>query len=298
MNTILSHLVKRINNEKIEPTNNGSSKYCYVTNKYVVLEDKEELTTYKKITRMVSFSKIQQINDAFLSLGISTPKIIDAFSFNNKFYELQERVLGQPLYMIGDEAIFRRYVLRNTSLMLKTPHDQLYSEVGKYLEKSIINMQLKLLKTPQSCFDKLMEDIIKMNYCYRERDNVALLPCDPNPQNIIFNSINGFTFIDLDYDRMVLRAPGLVNFTDSDILSKVLRIFSYSTYKKDEYDFQHISTIYENNIGITSKLLKASQNNGLVCEENHIGIQENLQLLVGKENFDRVKGMMFSKSKN
>ncbi len=107
--SVLQAYINRIKQNNIEPNKIGTIKACYLNkNGYAVLKSLEPVNAgnagYFRV-RYRNFDKIRAFNNLLIQSGVPTSKIYVCKYFENDYYELQERVVGRPLYTIASKFV-------------------------------------------------------------------------------------------------------------------------------------------------------------------------------------------------
>ncbi len=192
-------------------------------------------------------NELLKLNRRFIAHDVLTPKIYSMFFADERYIEIQKRVVGEPIALI-----------RTSSLQTKSGEqiddDYAYQKIYEHN----INMQQTLLKAPQEQFNELFKSFVILN-------GFGFSVEDSHGENIMYGE-KGFSIIDLNYYDYYQRETHYVYNEPPSMTSCVydfVKAFSYSN--DSHFSLLQQAKIKRNNIKVLSKLFAAvgSQHTGI-----------------------------------
>lgn len=286
--SVLQAYINKIKSDNRKPDKVGSAKACYL-GKFAVLKSLQPVTKgnmsfFSK--RFHNFEKVRAFNNYLISLGVPTSKIYVCKYFENNYYELQERIIGRPLFKYNQDQVCLDALKQDVPIEKIDMNKQ--QIVSDYILK--YNMQtIKLLnEAPQQYFDNLLKSLKTLS-------DLGIFEFDNNGENILYNPKSGFSFVDLDIEDFIKsyasekRNPTNPHEKLQHALEGFVEIFNNYSYFNDS-DIKLISTdqlkIMQNaNIGVAKKIITSAKNNGIQFLNDSFATHL-LEQLVGKQNFN------------
>ena len=302
--SVLQAYINRIKQNNIEPNKIGTIKACYLNkNGYAVLKSLEPVNAgnagYFRV-RYRNFDKIRAFNNLLIQSGVPTSKIYVCKYFENDYYELQERVVGRPLYKYNSEQICKDAL--NINCDLNELSKQQLLNVSDYVFNYNLQTIKMLNQAPQEHFDALLKGIMVMaNFGIREFDN--------NGENILYSPKTGFKLVDLDIEQFIKdyvknkKQPlteqekfDCATGSFAEIFENCL-YFAGPVYMLDcpLFNEKQISELHNQNVDISKKIYTAIKNNGYSLHDKDYASYV-LKSIVGEQNFNLDFGKVISKT--
>ena len=287
--SVLQAYINRIKQNNIEPNKIGTIKACYLNkNGYAVLKSLEPVNAgnagYFRV-RYRNFDKIRAFNNLLIQSGVPTSKIYVCKYFENDYYELQERVVGRPLYKYNSEQICKDAL--NINCDLNELSKQQLLNVSDYVFNYNLQTIKMLNQAPQEHFDALLKGIMVMaNFGIREFDN--------NGENILYSPKTGFKLVDLDIEEFI---KDYVKNKKQPLTEQEKFYFAGPVYMLDcpLFNEKQISELHNQNVDISKKIYTAIKNNGYSLHDKDYASYV-LKSIVGEQNFNLDFGKVISKT--
>ena len=286
--SVLQAYINKIKSDNLQPNKVGSAKACYL-GKFAVLKSLTPVNSgnfgfFRK--RFHNFEKVRAFNNYLISLGVPTSKIYVCKYFENNYYELQERVIGRPLFKYNQDQVCFDALKQNCSIENLTLEQQ--QAVSNYIFKYNMHTIKLLSSAPQQHFDDLLKSL-------KTLAELGIWEFDNNGENILYNPKSGFGFVDLDIEDFIKAyandKKNPVSKTDKmqHALDGFVEIFdNYSYFGEFELKLlnkEQLKTMQNANVEVAKKLIVAASNNGLRYLPDGFATYL-LEKLVGKQNFN------------
>lgn len=285
--SVLQIYINKIKADKVEPNKVGSSKACYL-GKFAVLKSLKPVTSgnmgfFDK--RYRNFETVKAFNNYLINLGVPTSKIYTCKYFENDYYELQERVIGRPLFKYNIDQVCKD-ALKQDCLAEELSKEQI-QVVSNYIFK--YNMHtIKLLKeAPQQHFDAFLKGLKALT-------SLGVREFDDNGENILYNPKTGFMLVDLDIEdflkNYVANKKHPISEFDAmqasqDIFLEVFDNYSYfGDFDLKLLNSEQLKVMRNENVEVAKKIVTAIKNNNQSLVSDSFS-DFLLQKLVGEQNY-------------
>ena len=237
----------------------GSFKTCHFVNKprLAILKSRKYYSSDAQKIINARINEMLNINKELLENGARIPKLYGVFFVNNKYVEMQQKILGNPIAIIREQEFFYEHDYHNYIR---------YKKLFEYVTKQ----QNILVKLPQKAYDDLLNThLLFRTYNYRYDDS--------HSENVLVNK-NGFTIIDIDYNLMSENKKNIdpMPIGNTNCVYDFIHPFSYGA--NSGFTDEQNNVIYKNNIKVTTKLLTAISNKKLDYKSDYCGNLFNLML--------------------
>lgn len=258
--TIIEKLSDNGNGDKI-----GSYKTCHFVNgeKLAILKTRK---CYNKNSQSIICDRIKEmlkVNSELLSAGAKLPKLYGVFFVNDRYVEMQQKILGEPIAIIREHEFFME-------------HDYHSFEGYNKLYEYVIDKQKLMLSLPQKAFDDLFKTYLlfkKYNYRYD----------DSHSENVLVNK-SGFSLIDIDYNEIIASSKNKIDIPpgNTSYVYDFIHPFSYG-YNFNFSDEQNENILKLNN-DLLKKLLTSINKQKIDFNKNSCGNLFNLMVGSNWEN--------------